>query len=113
MTDIVSGPTVIGPGKGHEWVRTVSAVVAAAALVWGVFWLGDESTKQTDLMRDQTELIRDQTELVERQNTILTCHSEQEGAYDAIMVVVGDDGGNHVGDELLALTERSIECRSR
>ena len=51
---------VAGPGRFQQVMRTLSAVVAAAAIVWGVLWLGDESTKQTDLMNDQNELIRQQ-----------------------------------------------------
>ena len=49
---------VRGPGKFQQAVRTLSAVVAAAALLWGVLWIGDESTKQTDLMNEQAELVR-------------------------------------------------------
>ena len=48
-----------GPGKFQQAVRTLSAAVAAAALLWGVLWIGDESMKQTDLMNEQTELIRE------------------------------------------------------
>ena len=44
---------VAGPGRIQQFMRTLSAVVAAAAIVWGVLWLGDESTKQTDLMEQQ------------------------------------------------------------
>ena len=53
---------IAGPGRFQQVVRTLSAVAAAAAIVWGVLWLGDESTKQTDLMNDQNELIRVQWE---------------------------------------------------
>lgn len=51
---------VAGPGRFQQVVRTLSAAVGAAAIVWGVLWLGDESTRQTDLMNDQNELIRQQ-----------------------------------------------------
>ena len=66
MTDDVSGPTVIGPGRGHQWVRTVSAVVvaiAAIAVALGVLTVAEESIDHTDLMNDQNELLHQQISL--------------------------------------------------
>lgn len=85
---------IAGAGRVQQVVRTLSAVIATAAIVWGVLWLGDESTKQTDLM--------------EQQNTILTCHSEQET--DLALLVNAISLGLDV-DDSLRLREIFRECR--
>jgi hypothetical protein len=59
------------PPDGHKILRTLAAVVAAFALVF----IGVQQTRQADLM--------------ERQNTILACHSAQEGDYDSLMLLWG------------------------
>jgi LmbE family N-acetylglucosaminyl deacetylase len=97
-------PSVKGPGRVQQWLRTLSAVVAATAIVWGVLWLGDESTKQTDLMRDQTEL-------VEQQNTILACHSEQETDIAFLLGDVNATSRGLSGPDQQALREIFRECR--
>ena len=70
---------VAGPGRFQQVVRTLSAAIAAAAIVWGVLWLGDESTKQTDLMNDQTELLQRQAEL-------LQCSIDQSAIWNDLML---------------------------
>jgi YD repeat-containing protein len=116
MTDDIDGPDwdppelldsdapeiyIAGAGRVQQVVRTLSAVVATAAIVWGVLWLGDESTKQTDLMRDQTEL-------VEQQNTILACHSEQERA---IAFLPGDASATSSGPDWVPRSEQEVGYR--
>lgn len=70
---------VAGPGRFQQVVRTLSAAVAAAAIVWGVLWLGDESTKQTDLMNDQNELLQ-------RQANLLQCSIDQSAIWNELML---------------------------
>lgn len=62
MTSEEIGTSGNGPGRGHEWARTVSAVVvalAAIAVALGVLTEADEATKQTDLLQQQTVLLQE------------------------------------------------------
>ena len=59
---------VKGPGRGHQWVRSVSAVVvalSAIALALGVLTMAEESIDHTDLMNDQNELLHRQADLLQ------------------------------------------------
>lgn len=58
---------VKGPGRGHQWVRSVSAVVvalSAIAVALGVLTMAEESIDHTDLMNDQNELLQRQADLM-------------------------------------------------
>ena len=83
---------------------TVRRRTTCSAIVWGVLSLGDESTKQTDLMRDQTEL-------VEQQNTILACYSEQEVDFEVLTNALFGFALDLSVPELNNLRKRFRECR--
>lgn len=67
MSDDLGVPTVTGPGRGHQWARTVSAIVAAIsaiAVALGVLTMAEESIDHTDLINDQNELLQRQADLM-------------------------------------------------
>ena len=76
MTDDAGGSTVNRPNRGHQWVRSVSAVIvalSAIAVALGVLTMAEESIDHTDLMNDQNELLHRQTELMEQQISHSEC----------------------------------------
>ena len=87
-----SPDTGFQPLDGHKVLRTLAAVVAAAALVF----IGIQEKRQTDL--------------TEQQNTILACYSDQESAYDALML--GPGPGNARLDVTLEYRTLYRECRA-
>ena len=67
---------VKGPGRGHQYVRSVSAVVvalSAIAVALGVLTMAEEAIDHTDLMNDQNELLHRQTDLMEQQISHREC----------------------------------------
>lgn len=82
MSDDAGGPTVTGPGRGHQWARTASAIVvaiSAIAVALGVLTMAEESTDHTDLMNDQNELLQ-------RQADLLQCSVDQSGIWNELML---------------------------
>ena len=76
MTDEAGDSTVPGPTRGHQWARTVSAIVvalSAIAVALGVLTMAEESIDHTDLMNDQNELLHRQTDLMEQQISHREC----------------------------------------
>ena len=82
MSDDAGGPTVPGPSRGHQWARTVSAIVvalSAIAVALGVLTMAEESI-------DHTDLINDQNELLQRQADLLQCSIDQSAIWNELML---------------------------
>ena len=76
MSDDAVGSTEYRPGRGHQWARTVSAVVAAFALVMGVLIMADESAQQTNLLEEQIHIEQLNSIQIDRQSFELESHNE-------------------------------------
>ena len=77
MSDDVGESTEYRPGRGHQWARTVSAVVAAFALALGVLIMADESAQQTDLLEEQIHIDQLNSIQIDRQSFELESQTEQ------------------------------------
>ena len=108
MSDDLGVPTVTGPGRGHQWARTVSAIVAAIsaiAVALGVLTMAEESI-------DHTGLINDQNELLQRQADLLQCSIDHASIWRELDEYGGDLGLARLADLLIADQEVIEACTS-